>query len=332
MATCDHLSVSGNNNLLAFSQTLFEIYRLAREEPIERFLETMLECVQVLIPFKSAWWGMGSRSLSTIECMNNSYFYNLPETYFHDWKKIKQQDTTLIKTHECLGEAISLSFSRDDISSELRSLGKRYQYDKLMCLHFEDQITCLGNHLSLYRDRTSPEFTNTEKLLFQALIPHLLSASTINQIRSHYQLFGAKSDIQVALATCSEQGLLFSSEPAFAELMQAEYPDWQGPQLPFTPSIEGISGKHLVVEVFAKGEQFMLAARPVCAIEQLSNREQEVAVLFGSGATYKEIARDLGVSPNTVRYHLRSIYLKLGTSNKADLSRFIQDVPSIVSS
>lgn len=329
MRTFDTQSLRDNESLVAFSQTLLEIYRLAREEPIECFLETMLECVQSLIPFKSAWWGMGSESLSTIEHMNCSYLYNLSDDYFDDWKHIKEHDTTLIKTHQHMGEAITLHFLKDDISQELRTLGKNHHYDKLMCIHFEDQITRLGNHLSLYRDRTAPEFTISEQLLFQALMPHLLSASSINQIRSHYQLFSTRSDTQVALATCGQSGLLFSAEPAWAELIQTEYPNWQGPQLPFIPTLEGIHGKSLVIEVFARGDQFLLAAHPVCAIEQLSAREQEVAVLFGSGSTYKEIARELGVSPNTVRYHLRSIYLKLGTSNKSDLSRLITNLPSI---
>lgn len=109
-----------------------------------------------------------------------------------------------------------------------------------------------------------------------------------------------------------------------------EYPDWRGPQLPFLPTSKGFHGKNLVIDVFPRGDQFLLAARPICAIEQLSAREQEVALLFGRGSTYKEIARQLGVSPNTIRYHLRSIYSKLGTSTKADLSRLLTDIPSIV--
>ena len=35
----------------------------------------------------------------------------------------------------------------------------------------------------------------------------------------------------------------------------------------------------------------------------LSRREEEVARAYAAGASYKEIARDLGVSPTTVRSH-----------------------------
>ena len=40
--------------LNTFSDTLLELYRLAREEPLERFHQTMMECVQNLIPFDAA--------------------------------------------------------------------------------------------------------------------------------------------------------------------------------------------------------------------------------------------------------------------------------------
>ncbi|RDL45663.1 helix-turn-helix transcriptional regulator [Marinomonas piezotolerans] len=320
-----------DERLTMFSQTLFEIYRLAREEPIERFLDTMLECVRALIPFQSAWWGRGSEADSAIVHLNSSYLYNLPEHYFDAWTKIRDQDTVFEVTHRYIGQAIKLDLEKDDVSNELRALGEAYQYTKLMCVHCEDQVTCLGNHLSLYRRQSDANFTESERQFFQALMPHLLSASSINQIRSHSQLFYYRSESQVILATCNSNGLLLSAEPALAELLQLEFPDWYGPRLPFKPTPEGIHGKHLVVEVYPRGDQFLLALRPVCAIEQLSSREQEVALLFGRGSTYKEIARELGVSPNTIRYHLRSIYLKLGTSNKADLIRLLADIPSMLS-
>lgn len=79
--------MSREDELTIFSQTLLEIYRLAREEPLESFLETMVECVQSLIPFNSAWWGRGSGAFSTIEYMHSIYLFNLSEDYYESWKK-----------------------------------------------------------------------------------------------------------------------------------------------------------------------------------------------------------------------------------------------------
>lgn len=57
----------------------------------------------------------------------------------------------------------------------------------------------------------------------------------------------------------------------------------------------------------------------------LTNREKEVAEAYASGQSYKEIARALGVSPTTVRTHLRTVYSKLGVTSKIQLARFLDD-------
>ncbi len=51
----------------------------------------------------------------------------------------------------------------------------------------------------------------------------------------------------------------------------------------------------------------------------LSEREQEVATLYGGGATYHIIATQLFIAPATVRSHLAAIYRKLKVSSKLEL-------------
>jgi len=57
----------------------------------------------------------------------------------------------------------------------------------------------------------------------------------------------------------------------------------------------------------------------------LSPREAEVAAAYADGQSYKEIARALGLSPTTVRTHLRSVYRKLAVTTKVDLLRCLGD-------
>lgn len=52
------------------------------------------------------------------------------------------------------------------------------------------------------------------------------------------------------------------------------------------------------------------------AIGQLTLREQEILALLAEGYTNAEIAQQLIISTNTVKYHLRSIYQALGVSNR----------------
>ncbi len=51
-------------------------------------------------------------------------------------------------------------------------------------------------------------------------------------------------------------------------------------------------------------------------IEPLSERELEVLRLLGTELNGPEIARELMVSLNTMRTHTKSIYTKLGVSNR----------------
>ncbi|MCR9127038.1 MAG: LuxR C-terminal-related transcriptional regulator [Rhodobacteraceae bacterium] len=55
--------------------------------------------------------------------------------------------------------------------------------------------------------------------------------------------------------------------------------------------------------------------------EMLSMREQEVVAAYVDGQSYKEIARNLGIAPATVRTHLRTVYRKLGVTSRSELAQ-----------
>ena len=53
-------------------------------------------------------------------------------------------------------------------------------------------------------------------------------------------------------------------------------------------------------------------------IDELTSRERDVMRLLPSRLTLREIASELFVSQNTLKFHLRGIYRKLGVSSRGE--------------
>jgi LuxR family transcriptional regulator, maltose regulon positive regulatory protein len=51
--------------------------------------------------------------------------------------------------------------------------------------------------------------------------------------------------------------------------------------------------------------------------ESLSAREREIVGLIARGQSNKEIARSLGIAPETVKSHVKSIFVKLAVDKRA---------------
>ena len=56
----------------------------------------------------------------------------------------------------------------------------------------------------------------------------------------------------------------------------------------------------------------------------LSPRQREVAEYMARGFTAPEVAGFLGISPATVRVHLKSVYAVLGITSRAELGRLYE--------
>ena len=59
----------------------------------------------------------------------------------------------------------------------------------------------------------------------------------------------------------------------------------------------------------------------------LTEREQEIALLFARGRSSARIAEDLSLSEHTVKTHLQNIYTKAGFHNKQELLDYVTNIP-----
>ena len=62
----------------------------------------------------------------------------------------------------------------------------------------------------------------------------------------------------------------------------------------------------------------------------ISAREEEVLALLAKGQSNKEMARTLGVSPNTVKTHISKLYEKLQVSNRTEAAAKARDLNLVV--
>ena len=62
---------------------------------------------------------------------------------------------------------------------------------------------------------------------------------------------------------------------------------------------------------------------PEAERERLTEREQEVLALVAAGRTNREIAEQLTISENTVKFHMRGILDKLHLRNRTEVARWV---------
>ena len=66
----------------------------------------------------------------------------------------------------------------------------------------------------------------------------------------------------------------------------------------------------------------MAGRRDPSQVEQLTPQEVQIARVVAGGASNKEVAAQLFLSPRTIEFHLRHIYPKLGITSRAQLAAF----------
>jgi len=85
----------------------------------------------------------------------------------------------------------------------------------------------------------------------------------------------------------------------------------------------GLWAERAAAELRATGET--ARRRDASTLAELTPQEQQIARLVATGATNRDVAAQLFLSPKTVEYHLRKVFQKLGVASRADLIRLRPD-------
>jgi LuxR family maltose regulon positive regulatory protein len=79
-----------------------------------------------------------------------------------------------------------------------------------------------------------------------------------------------------------------------------------------------VSQKEFLQQLSQAAPASLIPAEPVSVSAKLSTREYQIMQLVAEGGSNKEIGRALGVAPETVKYHLKNIFAKLGVDSRAE--------------
>jgi DNA-binding NarL/FixJ family response regulator len=66
-------------------------------------------------------------------------------------------------------------------------------------------------------------------------------------------------------------------------------------------------------------------SRAAAERDELTAQERRVALAVARGASNREVASELFLSPKTIEFHLRLIYRKLGVRSRSQLIRLVAD-------
>lgn len=308
----------------SLGRLLLDLYQLAATSRIGEFEEQVFTLLREHFSFDSAWMGRSTMILSG-PVMHNNQTYNLPDGYVKDWEQIKSFDPLVPMVMDSPGKTALVRMP--EMRAPFLEFAGKYGLAQVMCATAVDQVLKLWTHLSLYRNGLLPPFSDRDMQLMDHAMPHIASAINLNRVHHIEQLKAAKVAPRVSIAICDNLGVLQYADSAFADLMLMEWPEWNGAMLPRVvrdyyeeKQAKFFPGTHITLQAERVSDLMLISARPRSAIDILTPKELAVARLYGEGLTYKTVARRMGLSPATVRHHLRQAYLKLRIQNKGEIA------------
>lgn len=324
-------AMTGDGKLERFSTVLLAIYRAAREMPADQFQDSALRLLKPIFGFDSSMWGSGTLSASGM-AVHSIHLFEQPPEMVSEWVHINSEDTVAYACARNPGWVMNAhmpTLFRDRTKRAMRDYTTRFEKGSGLVTRYNTANSSLISWISLYRADPERHFEEDDRAGFEALVPHVVEALTINRLIHLDRAFTQEVRRESHLAIVDLRGMVHTAEAGFDELLRREWSAWEGNVLP-QPLVAALTdpggafrGGRIVVNARRMGDLLFLHARPLTPVDQLSPRESEVAKRFGDGQSYKEVARALGISPATVRNHLQVIYDKLDVNDKAALAKLV---------
>lgn len=312
------------------SRLILALYRGCREQPVAGFQDWAFEQVKSVLPFDSALWLTGVLHSDGNATFHTRHLYRQPLQLLVDWAATQKREMFTQQVFATPSVTCNCVTSQD-MGPEMAQHARRYLIEHILATTQIDPVASLSELISIYRADLGKPFSEEERLFQQAIVPHLAETWRLNRMQA---LTYAGQPIYAAIsrsAAADGKGVLHLIDSGFTRLLQEEWPHWHGPRLPDELLVQIESrhqrfvGKTVVVGISELGELFLLRGRKKSRLDNLTQREREVAMHFSTGRNHKEIAQSLAISPATVRNYLSKIYHRLDVDNKAALAHILRE-------
>jgi DNA-binding CsgD family transcriptional regulator len=311
-----------------------QLYRGATHISLTDFSNWALELLQQVIPFDGAIWGTGH--ISTKE-FHTQASVDVDKTIFSRLKATLALNPIFTPLLAQQGKPIDMAdiiddqtFYRSDIYEQCF---KPFGIERILSSMQLEQGSGIFTLLTLYRYDRNHLFSPQEKQTQQQLLFHLLSASSHRLLLALAEI-DTKQKIKksaVYSAICDTKGIYRAVDAGFLELLAMQGFTQAMPQLPFVLKADDDEYclKNLSISQTRLGDLFRVSIRLQNQFDQLTGREKQVVSGVCQGKTFKEIAKNLHLSPSTVSNHLYRIYLKLGVNSRSELAKLNQTITKL---
>lgn len=310
------------------SQLLLGLYRELPDQPATEYIEHAFGVMAKVLKFDSGYVCHGTVDAVKGLKVSGINLYRQPVEKLVEYGEVSHLDSAARRAAQRPGVALSHRLMdlipRSNHFEPIRQFARRHQVAHALsiALPWSDEYVA---GVSLSRASDACPYTEHDRQLASLLLPHLVQARK-HKLRLSDAAWG-QQPLKEWQAMCTLGGCLAHCPPDAVALMQAEWPQWQPPVVP-GPLLEALGrsrppsyvGRHIAVTASVLGRSLVLRIRSRAVSLLLSPAQREVAALVVRGLAYKEVAKHLGLSDNTVRNHLTAVYRKLGVRNKTELA------------
>jgi DNA-binding CsgD family transcriptional regulator len=327
---CDRAGINGGVILQVFSRVIADAYDIAPHVPPNRFAAEIVRLLEAVLKFDGAVLGTGGAASSATPdlAIDSAYVHGRDKSMLEDYAEISDQDPVTIAFLAGLSEPLTCDSGvlyKRIKPGPLQDFSRRHDLRHLLLFGEPPKGDNAARWAVFYRGTGRP-FNKRDATVLHALWPHLVRARNIN-LQNVLNITDPDRHKR-ASALIRGNGEIEAADPGFREMLKVEWPDHDAARLPLNAFDhmwrgEVYRGRKIEISVFAKYGYAICSARPIPLANRLTPAERNVAERFAEGKGYKEIAIELGTSPNTVRNQISNLYQKLDIHDKASLAALV---------